>query len=551
MGHIMRKTILVAAICTVLLPAVNSNAGEREELLQIRATTLNLIEVLVKEGVLTQAGADQLLAQAKEKAAAEAQMVEHTEAAKADDSKVVRVPYVPQFVRDEIRDQVRNELREDVTQDVLAQAKNERWGVPGVLPDWTSRIKLKGDIRLRSQGEYFGEDNGPAFDWQASNDRDANVLMNTTEDRQKLRARLRLGVDAKITENIKAGVRLTTGDTDNPVSTNQSLGNYGNRYQLVVDQAFLRYDAMNNDGNRWLRLWGGRLPNPWLSTDLVWDNDLSFEGVAATVSKHLSSGEGLYAEDDTERSVFMTLGAFPLSTERSVFGYDKAKWLYGAQLGLDWLFESRNHFEMGLAYYDYRNIEGQPDPVASGRNDWTAPAYMQKGNSTFDIQGTGLPPYGLVSDFNIVNLTARYDITRFAPTHVILSADYARNIGFDRAEILARTGLDVEERTNAYQVGVTVGWPEITKRRDWQVFGFYKHLERDAVLDAFTDSDFHLGGTDAEGWVLGGSYGLAENTWLTLKWMSADEIHGRYDDGAPDATPFAIDVLQVDLNAKF
>lgn len=547
----MRKTTLVAAICAVLLPTVNSNAGEREELLQIRATTLNLIEVLVKEGVLSQEGADKLLAQAKEKAAAEAQMVERTEAAKAKDSKVVRVPYIPQFVRDEIRDQVRNELREDVTQDVLAQAKNERWGVPGVLPDWTSRIKLKGDIRLRSQGEYFGADNGPAFDWQASNEQNANVLLNTTEDRQRLRARLRLGLDAKITESITAGVRLTTGDTDNPVSTNQNLGNYGNRYQLVVDQAFLRYDAINGNGNRWLLLSGGRIPNPWLSTDLVWDIDLGFEGVAATVSRHISSGEGLYAEDDSDRSVYLTLGAFPLSTERSVFGYDKAKWLYGAQLGIDWLFKNRNRLEMGLAYYDYRNIEGRPDPLATGRNDWTAPAFQQKGNSTFDIQGTGLPPYGLVSDFNIVNLTARYDIARFAPAHVILIADYARNIGFDRAEILARTGLDVEERTNAYQVGVTVGWPEITKRRDWQVFGFYKHLERDAVLDTFTDSDFHLGGTDAEGWILGGSYGLADNTWLTLRWMSADEINGRYDDGAPEAAPFAIDVLQVDLNAKF
>ena len=80
------------------------------------------------------------------------------------------------------------------------------------------------------------------------------------------------------------------------------------------------------------------------------------------------------------------------------------------------------------------------------------------------------------------------------------------------------------------------------KRSDWQFTTAYKYLERDAVLDAFTDSDFHLGGTDTKGWILGGSYGLGANAWLTLRWLSANEI---------DGAPLAIDILQVDVNAKF
>jgi len=62
------------------------------------------------------------------------------------------------------------------------------------------------------------------------------------------------------------------------------------------------------------------------------------------------------------------------------------------------------------------------------------------------------------------------------------------------------------------------------------------------VLDAFADSDFHLGGTDAKGWILGGSYGLADNTWLRARWLSTDEI---------DGAPLSIDTVQVDLNSKF
>ena len=82
----------------------------------------------------------------------------------------------------------------------------------------------------------------------------------------------------------------------------------------------------------------------------------------------------------------------------------------------------------------------------------------------------------------------------------------------------------------------------LTKRGNWQVYAAYKHLERDAVLDAFTDSDFHLGGTDAKGWLLGGSYALMENAWVNARWLSSDEI---------DGPPLGIDVLQFDFYARF
>jgi hypothetical protein len=133
-------------------------------------------------------------------------------------------------------------------------------------------------------------------------------------------------------------------------------------------------------------------------------------------------------------------------------------------------------------------------------------------------------------------------MARFSPIHVIVNAEYARNIGFDRSEILQRTGSDVEEKNEAYGVNLTVGWPKVTKRRDWQLFTGWKHVERDSVLDAFTDSDFHLGGTDAEGWVIGGSYGIAEDTALKVRWISTDAI---------DGPPLGIDTLQVDVNSKF
>jgi hypothetical protein len=79
-------------------------------------------------------------------------------------------------------------------------------------------------------------------------------------------------------------------------------------------------------------------------------------------------------------------------------------------------------------------------------------------------------------------------------------------------------------------------------RNDWQLSLAYRYLEKDAVLDAYTDSDFHLGGTNNKGFILGAQYGLGKNAWLSARWLSSNEISG---------LPLAVDVVQVFFNAKF
>jgi hypothetical protein len=145
--------IVVCAIASSLLLVDGASADEREELLRLRATTHSLIEVLVTEGVISRDGADRMLEQARHNAAEQVQADRREEAREPDpvDKGVVRVPYVPQFIRDEIRNQVRSELRADVTADVMAQARQERWGIPEALPGWTRAIAFSGDIRLRKR----------------------------------------------------------------------------------------------------------------------------------------------------------------------------------------------------------------------------------------------------------------------------------------------------------------------------------------------------------------------------------------------------------------
>jgi hypothetical protein len=76
----------------------------------------------------------------------------------------------------------------------------------------------------------------------------------------------------------------------------------------------------------------------------------------------------------------------------------------------------------------------------------------------------------------------------------------------------------------------------------WEGFFFYRYLEADAVVDAFTWSDFALGATNTKGWYAGGSLGLYKNVWIRGRWLTSNEIYG---------PPVAIDTLQLDLNVAF
>lgn len=553
-----------------------AEAGEKEELLKLRNTTTNLIKQLVKQGVITDKMAEQMIKQAEadaEQQAAQAKAAEIEKAAVPADE--VRVAYVPDFVKDEIRQQVRSELKEEVVGDVMAKAKNEQWGLPNALPEWTRRFKLSGDLRLRSQHEMMPAsniENGLAqpfyFDAQAINDAGGqtaaglNQFRNTTEGRQRFRERLRLAIDADIADGLKAGVRLATGNQRDPVSTNQTLGNTGTRYEFAVDRAYLQYDAIDEEKFKWLTLSGGRIKNPWYTgggefsggSELVWDTDLSFEGFAATVRHRMAGSDGLFAKTDQRDSLFATVGAFPL--QESSLSSDK--WLFGGQTGMELGFDNQDNLKMAVAYYDYVNVEAKQNTPGRRTCDLNTPAitasrpeFMQGGNTLATIcqEGTngtsnGLDQMiGLASDYNIVNANISYEMANFAPHQLRLSADYAKNIGFDK-EAVSRllNGNVVEPKTNAWQFRADYGWRIVERPGHWNVFAAYKYVERDAVLDAYTDSDFHLGGTNVKGWFIGGNYGLMKNVWLTGRWLTADVITG---------PPFGIDVLQIDVNTRF
>ena len=514
---------------------------------QAQNTTVKLIEQLVEQGVLSRDIADELIESSQSKNAGETKLDEEVEPG------VIRVPYIPETVKQEIREQIRSGLREDVSRDVIAKGKLERWGVPGVLPTWVNRLKFSGDIRLRGQSDAYPSENASSlyFNYQAINEAGGvnsaglDATFNTIEDRERLRIRARLGVKAKITQGWDSEMRLATGSFTDPVSTNQTLGNFNRNFRIVLDRAYIKYTSEFKD----FMFMGGRMPNPWKSTDLVWDRDLNFDGLA--VKYFFNRTDNPLDVDEDRFDPYLTLGAFPLAEENRYAD----KWLLGIQAGFDKTFSEQSKVSLSLAYYDYQNIEGEVNTAGSSINNHTAPDYMQKGNSVFDISDPLVATnqlYGLATDYNLLNLTFNYDYAGFAPYHIYIVADYVKNVGYEISNDAKASGAIVSnanyaEESQGYQVKLAFGWPNVRQRGNWRAYMRYKEVERDAVLDAFNDSDFHLGGTDAKGYMLGGDYGIDEDVWLSARWISSDVINGEQ----MGSGPFKINTFQLDLKAKF
>lgn len=516
----IQTSLGTAALAAGLLFGAGSAAAQSPETLdiqQVRAATVKLIQLLVDQGVLN---ADKAAALVKEVAAPAPAATSAAAGGKPIAGAApapVRVPYVPEFVRKEIKDEVRKEL--------VSQAQQEGWAGPGAVPEWVRGLKVEGDLRVRGQFDNFDPDNAPALSVNDTNRNRSLSLLNTTEDRLRMRVRARLGVTATLDEQWSAGIRFTTGSTTDPLSSNQTLGVYNNRFVAAFDRAYVRYRP-----DEQFNVLLGRFANPWFGTELVWANDLGFDGAAVRWTPKLGPG-----------SAFVTLAALPVQ-EVELSASDK--WLFGAQVGAELpVAADRIGGKLGLAYYHYTKMTGRGNAPGSSQNDYTAPQFTQKGNTYFNISSDAARPLlGLASDYHLLDLTGSVDFPSIGGKRVVLTGDFVKNLGFDRSAVSARVGADVESKTTGWLLKAAFGHPEVAQRGQWQVFAGYRHVERDAVLDAFTDSDFRLGGTDAKGITLGGSYGLGRNAVGTLRYLSADSISG---------APLSVDVLQLDLSLRF
>ena len=595
--------------------------------------TINLINRLVERHVLTQADATELIKQAEEDAAAarvmavkqsESQPSGAEEVASqfsaepppssapelnptADGEDAVSVSYVPEIVKEQ--------LREEIKQDVMEQARQENWANPRIFPTWALHITPFADLRLRYEGIFYPSGNddtgafpnfnaintGPPFDVTGTT---FSPQLNVNKDRERARIRARFGAEMDLGDGFTMGLRIATGETNTPTSTNQTLGVANNaqggnfsKYAIWLDRAFARYQLEGEPGRDFVAE-VGRFDNPYFGvSELMWDEDLGWDGLALTgryriplwqetARSKVTGKDGTIAVEEAARPTsigitpFATVGIFPVFNTELNFSSNRPdkfssedKFLYGGQLGLNLQLGKDLTANVAGAFYDFYNIEGKlSDPFVpltpsdQGNTDDSRPSFAQNGNTYFPIRdiiptvdnGFGTKDqfqyFGLATPFRVVDVTSSLDYGHFDPIHMTLFGEWIENIAFHYSDINAiainnRGPNGPSGSTGAFAggnigwiVGLRVGHAALLKRWDWALGINYRYLESDATVDAFNDSDFGLGGTNVKGYTVFGALALSPRVALGLRWMSANQVAG---------PTFQRDIFQFDFNAKY
>jgi hypothetical protein len=356
---------------------------------------------------------------------------------------------------------------------------------------WTDYVTVKGDMRLRLE---------------TINDDSKKDSSGEHYTRDRLRIRARLGAEGKL-EDLKAGIRISTGGAD-PISGNVTLGDGDQKKDIRLDLAYLDY-ALLKEESYGLNLLGGKMNNPLITygnDDLVWDSDLTPEGIAAKAKAgnewltFLANAEGLYIKDrDSQPNATGWIG----------------------QGALELVFMPELVMTVGGSYSAYQNMKGY-DVI-----DWE-----NKNNS-----------YG--------NSTMKGSVSG-TTTNKAWASEFTPIMGFGNLDMFvwkvpvtiygqALTNPKADANKNGFMGGISLGKAKNPKTLEC---GYsYTKLEKDATLGMWTDSDRWGGGTDGKGSRFYGKYQITKylqcgaTFFLDKKNISGQET--------------AYNRLQLDLQAAF
>ncbi len=335
---------------------------------------------------------------------------------------------------------------------------------------WAERVKVNGDFRYR----YENIDDAAK-----------------SQDRNRSRIRARIEAQAQVTDDWLVGLGLASGD-DDPVSTNQTLGDGGSSKNIKLDQAYFDWSGIANT-----HVIGGKFKTPFYrpgDNGLVWDDDYRPEGLAMTYANGMffANGAFLYLESDDKA------------------GAQDAESIWGAQLGLNTALSDTTRLLFGLSYY---NI-----PVAGSKPFFSNAAF----GNTLVSDGANMV---YANDYEQAELFAElaFDVAGL-PASVF--ADWVQN-------------QDADDNDTGWAVGTKLGAAK--NPGSWQLGYIYQDLEADAVYGLITDSDFGGGDTNSKGHMIKAAYAVDNNVSLALAYYM-NEV-GELD------TDF--DRLQMDLKFKY
>lgn len=334
-------------------------------------------------------------------------------------------------------------------------------------------VTLEQDLRLR-------------YETVSVNDAKAADGVNS-----RFRARYRLGLSSVIEDNWKAKIRLATGSSSDPTSTNQTFDSYFNRRDIRLETL-----QLSRTLKPFSQLHLGQFANPTLGTQMLWDGDLAMSGAAFQwTSSGLRFGELLSAPS-------LTLAAYGLSFDKGL----PDPMLYVAQAGIG--LGARTRVYAGYHVFDRQDsiatAVGRGALTGNGMTNTFSTTAVKALPEEYDLALSGS---GSLKGKNSVSNDRFAYGTDFKPVDFLIERNWTSNLRPGKILLHGVKNTGTGKKDKGLRAEFSLG--ELKLPRDWQVGYTFTKVNADAVVAAFNDSD--MPATNIQGHKLSLGYQFSKN----------------------------------------
>ena len=358
------------------------------------------------------------------------------------------------------------EIKNTVSKTAVATQEGQK--KLSALEGLVGRFRLSGDVRVRYE----------------------NFYQDGVQDRHRERIRLRLGVQGKINEDFNGGIFIASGTLANgnptmtdPVSTNETLTSFFERKAVGFDRGWITY---NPQAHKWLSLTGGKFAYTWDRTIMSFDNDLNPEGFSQKLSfktnapvfknvtfngmqlmfNEVSGGIDSFAVGGGA-STRMELGPLIITPSYSILNWRNA----------DVIAQAAGPATPLVGSAAARVINANPLTNATRNCGAVATPHPEcrLGGSAHREFVSRFLYSDFILDTNIKTPWARWPVR--------LLGEFLRNLNAENEDPLA-----VGKQDSAYWFEASIGRQR--EKNDVQIGYSFGHVEQDALIGQFADSDF-------------------------------------------------------------
>src|SRR5262252_273972 len=479
-----------------------------------------------------------------------------------------------------ITDQEAEEVRGELVKE-YSETSAGKWKLSTPITE----LELYGDVRLRynydgGETKSRGPTSAPGVGVAGAND---------WQERSRERYRVRLGLRGTLMDDWFFGVRLETNAS--PRSTNVTFGadtsssspGGGGPFAkgddvVYVGQAYAGYKGFPD-----FTFTGGRMPNPLVTTLMVWDPDINPEGLAEqwkhTFTFNLGGGGGgaapAYSKEGKgvvaapsepfklKLDLFANFGQFvydntnpqnplgPRPTVSSSAGGgtgqtgqlfpDTNAYLLAWQVGGKLTFPNNVYFQVAPVVYNYTGDGNVFNIHYQGGSPYLTNSASVAQNQT-GINSLLVLEVPMEVGWKLWDLPMR------------IFSDFATNFeADDRANAAGESGHGSQRF--AYTAGLGIG--QLKAKGDWQIDIWYQHAEQFSLDPNLIDDDIFNGQLNMHGIAARAAYNLSATVNLTLTYAYGWRYNHNLGTGGVGQAATGINPLAqfnwftADLNLKF